>query len=108
MLLKTKLFRYLFLFFSIVSAKHIEKIWLPLRAGWEHFKILKYFGGREILFYPAQPSACYSNAHFLAYFTPVFYLIFALILSISGQGLYCPLQSFSTLYLGYYFHVDEK
>lgn len=109
MLLKTKLFCYLlFFFFLIVSAKHIEKIWLPLHAGWEHFKILKYLEEREITFYPAQPSACYGNAYFLAYFTPVFHLIFALILSTSGQGLYCPLQSFSTLCVGYYFHVDEK
>jgi len=53
MLLKTKLFGYLLLL--IVSAKHIEKIWLHLSVVWEHFKILKYFSGREIPFYPARP-----------------------------------------------------
>lgn len=86
-------------FFLIVSAKHIEKIWLHLSVVWEHFKILKYSAGRGISFYPAWPSACYSNDHFLAYFTPFLPLIFALILNFSGQGLYLPLQLFGTLYI---------
>lgn len=95
MLLKTKLFRYLL--FLIISAKHIEKISLHLSVVWEHFKILKYSAGSKIPFYAARPSACYNNAHFLAYFTPFLPLIFAL--NFSGQGLYLPLQLFGTLYI---------